>query len=154
MKRDDSSRHCASCYGQYDGGGIDFEAAFDGPTLAGVEVAVGQPMAIDDLYVCRRCLTNAAALLEPPLVNAPELLERKRELEAKVAELEEYERANVKVLADLQRANDALLARAGGKPGPVVQHAREVAAESARLRQEREEQAGAIPRKEPEPAVA
>lgn len=147
MRVDSSMRHCAACYGQYEGGGIDFEAAFDGPTLKGVEVAVGQPMAIDDLFICRKCLQTAAKFLDPPLVNAPDLIAHNGVLEERIAELEEQDRLNVKAIADLQRANDTLSVRAGGGPGPIVKHAQQIRAESDLLIRQRNEQAGAIPTK-------
>lgn len=153
MRADPTNRHCAACYGQTEGGGIDFEAAFDGPTLKNVEVAAGMPMAIDDLYICRGCLRIAAGMLDPPLINAPALIAEKARLEGLVAEAAELEAKNIKIISDLQRANGELVTRAGGQPGPIVAHAREVKGESERLKAEREAQGGPNPaaRRETEP---
>lgn len=58
---------CASCFTVREGDRfVDFEAAYDGPVLIGEEDHNGnRPMKpIDDLVICERCLSEAAALLD------------------------------------------------------------------------------------------
>lgn len=54
--------YCAACFQRpADLRCVDFEAAFDGPVVAGTP----EPIPIDDLIICERCLSEAFAILDP-----------------------------------------------------------------------------------------
>lgn len=54
--------YCAACF-QHPGElrCVDFEAAYDGPTIPGQPT----PVPIDDLILCERCLATAFGILDP-----------------------------------------------------------------------------------------
>jgi hypothetical protein len=86
---------CASCYQQnLEQRHVDFDAAYDGPVLEGVDAAV-KPQ-IDDLVVCESCLAEAARLLGWETVDTSRERERDRltiqRVEAEKTAIVEYAR--------------------------------------------------------------
>lgn len=51
--------YCAACFQHPEEDCIDFEAAYDGPVIPG-----SPTMTVDDLIICKSCLTAAATMLE------------------------------------------------------------------------------------------
>lgn len=82
--------YCAACF-QHPGEQrcVDFEAAFDGPVVAGTPA----PIPIDDLILCESCLAAAFAILDPQ-----GLKETIAELEAAVRAQTEEIRAKDKAI--------------------------------------------------------
>lgn len=92
--------HCSSCFDQKVGERhVDFEVAFDGPVVENARDGM-DPVAIDELVVCEKCLADAVALL--PVERDQEEVDEIEALRARVAELEQ---AN----GDLGEYNDKLL---------------------------------------------
>lgn len=55
--------YCASCFQHPEGEtrSVDFEAAYDGPVIPGTP----EPVPVDDLIICEKCLLEAFVLLDP-----------------------------------------------------------------------------------------
>lgn len=54
--------YCAACFQRpADLRCVDFEAAYDGPVVPGQP----EPVPVDDLVICERCLSEAFAILDP-----------------------------------------------------------------------------------------
>lgn len=106
-------RHCAACYGQYtEMDAVDFQAAYDGPVLD----TEGQiKVAIDDLVICRTCLTRAGELLG--LTDADKTIAAAQQVLDTVDTLYGERDELVKVVNSLRHTLDVVLGARLEKPG-------------------------------------
>jgi hypothetical protein len=83
-----SLNKCAACYGQYpDRIFIDYRAAIEGRLLDPSKPRGGH---IDWVVICEKCLRDGVALLPKEKGRTDALAQRVRDLEAQLAETQEY----------------------------------------------------------------
>jgi len=102
----DKVQYCASCFGQYlDRQHVDFEAFWDGPALKN-EKDENNPLGVDDLIICEKCLMEAGKLIG--LEHAEKLKKENEELGAAVESHLEQVLARDELISDLERTVEKL----------------------------------------------
>jgi hypothetical protein len=123
---------CSNCFQAEEVTHVEFPAAWDGPTLnADTTIGTGiEPVAIDELVLCEKCLAVAARLIG--LVHAPDLVAELERLRTEKSELAEQLAAEQKALIDLNAANESLTARRSHRSRAPSEEEVEQARERAR----------------------
>lgn len=110
---------------------VDFEAAYDGPVIAGTPT----PVPVDDLILCENCLKEAFALIDPE--NLKETVEG---LEGLVKDLLEDNEAKDRMIQGFQSTTNELIdhpiKKAPGRP-PIVGVSEEIRTKINQARFER-----------------
>lgn len=116
---------CSCCYqAKPDQPHVDFEVAYDGPTIPGQviqgdgDVTNGVPVVIDDLILCEQCLRSAAGLVG--MVNPDET-------QAELEQLRESNRLLTEKLRGQEDYTSKLQTALGAKPEPARKPARKPA---------------------------
>lgn len=109
---------CSSCHQQKPNTlHVDFDAYWDGPVL---DAANGMKQSIDDLIICKDCLTAAGILIG--MEDGVKVRQENRELGRANKRLDEQIQSQKKVISDLTHTlqeaqkNPDVLKRAGGRP--------------------------------------
>lgn len=93
--------HCSACFTQRTSDRhVDFEAAWDGPTVPGAQL-----VSIDDLVLCESCLREAAALVG--CVDNSAAAARVQEAEDRARELAERLAGATDYIARLEQAQES-----------------------------------------------